>query len=106
MSLYRIYRPQTFEDVVGQEHVARTLRNALTAQPPRVAHAYLFTGPRGIGKTTNARLLAKCLNCERGPTPTPCNQCDGFDFTGVITCASSKNQPVMDLNQKSTRASK
>ena len=69
MSLYRIYRPQTFEDVVGQEHVARTLRNALTAQPPRVAHAYLFTGPRGIGKTTNARLLAKCLNCENGPTP-------------------------------------
>ena len=90
MSLYRIYRPQTFEDVVGQEHVARTLRNALTAQPPRVAHAYLFTGPRGIGKTTNARLLAKCLNCENGPTPTPCNQCD-------FCVRVSKNQPVMDL---------
>ncbi len=90
MSLYRIYRPQTFEDVVGQEHVARTLRNALTAQPPRVAHAYLFTGPRGIGKTTNARLLAKCLNCEQGPTPTPCNQCD-------FCVRVSKNQPVMDL---------
>ena len=92
MSLYRIYRPQTFEDVVGQEHVARTLRNALTAQPPRVAHAYLFTGPRGIGKTTNARLLAKCLNCERGPTPTPCNQCD-------FCVRVSKNQPVMDLTE-------
>ena len=90
MSLYRIYRPQTFEDVVGQEHVARTLRNALTAVPPRVAHAYLFTGPRGIGKTTNARLLAKCLNCENGPTPTPCNQCD-------FCVRVSKNQPVMDL---------
>ena len=90
MSLYRIYRPQTFEDVVGQEHVARTLRNALTAQPPRVSHAYLFTGPRGIGKTTNARLWAKCLNCERGPTPTPCNQCD-------FCTRVSKNQPVMDL---------
>ena len=90
MSLYRIYRPQTFEDVVGQEHVARTLRNALTADPPRVAHAYLFTGPRGIGKTTNARLLAKCLNCEQGPTPTPCNQCD-------FCVRVSKNQPVMDL---------
>ena len=90
MSLYRIYRPQTFEDVVGQEHVARTLRNALTAQPPRVAHAYLFTGPRGIGKTTNARLLAKCLNCENGPTPTPCNQCD-------FCVRVSQNQPVMDL---------
>ncbi len=90
MSLYRIYRPQTFEDVVGQEHVARTLRNALTADPPRVAHAYLFTGPRGIGKTTNARLLAKCLNCENGPTPTPCNKCD-------FCVRVSKNQPVMDL---------
>ena len=76
MSLYRKYRPQTFEDVVGQEHVAQTLRNALTAVPPRVAHAYLLCGPRGTGKTTNARLLAKCLNCEQGPTPTPCNKCD------------------------------
>jgi DNA polymerase-3 subunit gamma/tau len=90
MSLYRKYRPQTFEDVVGQEHVARTLRNALTAEPPRVAHAYLFTGPRGIGKTTNARLMAKCLNCETGPTPTPCNKCD---FCVRVT----NNQPVMDL---------
>ena len=90
MSLYRKYRPQTFEDVVGQEHVARTLRNALTAVPPRVAHAYLFTGPRGIGKTTNARLLAKCLNCETGPTPIPCNQCD---FCTRVT----ENQPTMDL---------
>ena len=90
MSLYRIYRPQTFEEVVGQEHVARTLRNALTAKPPRVAHAYLFTGPRGIGKTTNARLLAKCLNCEQGPTPTPCNQCD-------FCTRVAQNQPVMDL---------
>ncbi len=92
MSLYRKYRPQTFEDVVGQEHVARTLRNALTAVPPRVAHAYLFTGPRGIGKTTNARLLAKCLNCENGPTPTPCNQCD-------FCTRVANNQPVMDLTE-------
>jgi len=92
MSLYRKYRPQTFEDVVGQDHVARTLRNALTAVPPRVAHAYLFTGPRGIGKTTNARLLAKCLNCEHGPTPTPCNQCD-------FCTRVAQNQPVMDLTE-------
>jgi DNA polymerase-3 subunit gamma/tau len=90
MSLYRKYRPQTFEDVVGQEHVARTLRNALTASPPRVAHAYLFTGPRGIGKTTNARLLAKCLNCATGPTPRPCNQCD-------FCTRVANNQPVMDM---------
>ena len=92
MSLYRKYRPQTFEDVVGQEHVARTLRNALSARPPRVAHAYLFTGPRGIGKTTNARLLAKCLNCEQGPTPTPCNECD-------FCTRVARNQPVMDLTE-------
>ena len=92
MSLYRKYRPQTFEDVVGQEHVARTLRNALSAVPPRVAHAYLFTGPRGIGKTTNARLLAKCLNCEHGPTPTPCNACD-------FCTRVAQNQPVMDLTE-------
>ena len=75
---------------MGQEHVARTLRNALTANPPRVAHAYLFTGPRGIGKTTNARLMAKCLNCETGPTPIPCNKCD---FCTRVT----ENQPTMDL---------
>ena len=90
MSLYRKYRPQTFEDVVGQEHVAQTLRNALTAVPPRVAHAYLLCGPRGTGKTTNARLLAECLNCEQGPTPTPCNKCD---FCTRVT----NNETHMDL---------
>jgi DNA polymerase-3 subunit gamma/tau len=90
MSLYRKYRPQTFEDVVGQEHIAQTLRNALSAEPLRVAHAYLFCGPRGTGKTTSARLLAKCLNCEQGPTPTPCNQCD-------FCTRVRDNQAVMDL---------
>ncbi|MBC7171783.1 MAG: DNA polymerase III subunit gamma/tau, partial [Polyangiaceae bacterium] len=69
----RKYRPQTFEDLVGQEHVARTLGNAIASG--RVAHAFLFTGVRGVGKTTTARLLAKCLNCEKGPTATPCNEC-------------------------------
>src|ERR1700759_2066899 len=72
--LARKYRPQTFADLVGQEHVSRTLANAL--QSGRVAHAFLFTGARGVGKTTTARLLAKALNCEQGPTATPCNQCD------------------------------
>ncbi len=71
--LARKWRPQTFDEVVGQEHVTRTLRNALSSG--RVAHAFLFTGPRGVGKTTTARLLAKALNCERGPTPDPCNAC-------------------------------
>jgi DNA polymerase-3 subunit gamma/tau len=71
--LARKWRPQTFDEVVGQEHVTRTLRNALSSG--RVAHAFLFTGPRGVGKTTTARLLAKALNCEHGPTPDPCNAC-------------------------------
>ena len=71
--LARKWRPQTFAEVVGQEHVTRTLRNAITSG--RVAHAFLFTGPRGVGKTTTARLLAKALNCEHGPTPDPCNTC-------------------------------
>jgi DNA polymerase III subunit gamma/tau len=74
VSLYRKYRPQTFEDVVGQGHVIQTLVHAL--EEDRLHHAYLFTGPRGTGKTSTARLLAKAINCEQGPTPTPCNVCE------------------------------
>ena len=76
ISLYRKYRPNTFADVVGQEHVTNTLANAVAGG--EVAHAYLFCGPRGTGKTTNARLLAKALLCEHGPTAQPdgsCPQC-------------------------------
>lgn len=70
----RKYRPQTFDDLVGQEHVVRTLKNAV--EQNRLAHAYLFVGPRGIGKTSTARILAKALNCIHGPTITPCGECD------------------------------
>ena len=75
-ALYRKYRPQTFEDVVGQTHIERTLKNAI--EQDKVGHAYMFCGPRGTGKTTTARLLAKALLCEKGPTPAPdgtCEQC-------------------------------
>src|SRR5689334_5927640 len=72
--LARKYRPQTFDDLIGQAHVATTLTNAIKSQ--KIAHAYLFSGPRGVGKTTSARILAKALNCAKGPTPTPCNACD------------------------------
>src|ERR1700742_4040320 len=77
--LARKWRPMSFDDLIGQEHVSRTLGNAI--QSGRVAHAFLFTGVRGVGKTTSARILAKCLNClgadgkATGPTATPCQTC-------------------------------
>src|SRR5712692_5458014 len=107
LSLYRKYRSQSFEDLAGQEHVTRTLQNALRGG--RVAHAYLFSGPRGTGKTSAARLLARALNCERGPTPQPCGECvacreirDGISPTVVeIDAASSRGiDEVRDLRQR------
>ncbi|WP_420176979.1 DNA polymerase III subunit gamma and tau [Luteococcus sp. OSA5] len=73
LALYRRYRPETFAEVIGQEHVTDPLQRAL--QNNKVNHAYLFSGPRGCGKTTSARILARCLNCEKGPTPEPCGEC-------------------------------
>jgi DNA polymerase-3 subunit gamma/tau len=97
----RKWRPQTFEDVVGQSHVTRTLQNAISAG--RVAHAYLFTGPRGVGKTSTARILAKALNCEKGPTPTPCLQCPacleiaGPGSVDVMEIDGASNNSVEDI---------
>jgi len=73
LALYRAWRPQTFKDMVGQQHIVQTLQNAIREN--RLSHAYLFSGPRGTGKTSVARILAKAVNCEHGPAPEPCNQC-------------------------------
>lgn len=94
--LARKWRPLTFEEVAGQAHVTGTLANAIKAG--RVAHAYLFTGPRGVGKTTTARILARALNCEIGPTPTPCGKCDGCK-----SITSGANMDVLEIDGASNR---
>jgi len=92
----RKWRPQTFEDVVGQPHVTRTLQNAIRLE--RIAHAYLFTGARGVGKTSIARILAKSLNCEKGPTPTPCNEC-----SNCREIAQGNSVDVLEIDGASNR---
>src|SRR5690348_2580775 len=94
--LARRYRPQGFADLVGQEPVAQALTNAL--QSGRVAHAYLFTGARGVGKTSTARILAKALNCEKGPTATPCNACDA-----CRSIAAGEDVDVLEIDGASNR---
>jgi DNA polymerase-3 subunit gamma/tau len=99
----RKYRPQTFDDLVGQAHVSRTLKNAVAQN--RLAHAYLFVGPRGIGKTSTARILAKSLNCVKGPTVTPCGKCDNCreiaagNSLDVIEIDGASNNSVEDVRQ-------
>lgn len=87
--LARKWRPQTFDDLTGQEHVARILKNALASR--KVAHAYIFSGPRGVGKTTTARILAKALNCVNGPTPDPCGECP--------SCTEVKSGSSIDVSE-------
>jgi DNA polymerase III subunit gamma/tau len=99
----RKYRPQTFDDLVGQAHVSRTLKNAVANN--RLAHAYLFVGPRGIGKTSTARILAKSLNCINGPTVTPCGKCDNCreiaagNSLDVIEIDGASNRGIDDVRE-------
>jgi len=107
LTLYRKYRSQTFDEVLGQEHVIRTLRNAI--EQGRIAHAYLFCGTRGTGKTTTARLLAKALNCEQGPTSHPCNRCEmcrkiaegtAVDVVEIDAASNRGIEHMRDLREK------
>lgn len=104
----RRYRPQSFNQMVGQNHIAHALSNAITLK--RVGHAYLFTGARGVGKTSSARIFAKCLNCENGPTDTPCNECDicqavsvGEDID-VLEIDGASNRGIDEIRQLRSNA--
>ena len=92
----RKYRPQTFSELISQEHVKTTLENAITQR--RIAHGYIFSGQRGTGKTTVARIMARCLNCEKGPTPTPCGEC-----SSCREIAQGKSHDVIENDAASNR---
>src|ERR1043165_9636670 len=91
ISLARKWRPQRFEDVIGQRGVVDTLKNAITSG--RLAQSFIFSGPRGVGKTTTARLLAKALNCVNGPTPEPCGVCDA-----CVEIAEGRDMDVLEID--------
>lgn len=100
-ALYRLYRPQQFEDMVGQEHITKTLQNALVQE--KFSHAYLFNGPRGTGKTSAAKIIAKAINCEKAPTAEPCNECDACkgimdgSISDVIEIDAASNNGVDEI---------
>lgn len=106
-ALYRIWRPQTFADIVGQEHITRTLQNALREQ--RFSHAYLFNGPRGTGKTSAAKVMAKAVNCENGPAEEPCNTCAAcmgitegsvVDVMEIDAASNRRIEEIRDIRDK------
>jgi DNA polymerase III subunit gamma/tau len=103
LAMARKWRPRNFEDMVGQDHIARTIRNAIEGK--RISHAYLFTGTRGVGKTTSARILAKALNCKQGPTPAPCDACENCKAVNsgnsldVLEIDGASNNSVDDIRE-------
>lgn len=111
IALYRRYRPDTFDEVIGQDHVTEPLKAALRSN--RITHAYLFSGPRGCGKTTSARILARCLNCAEGPTDTPCGKCEscvelasgGTGSLDVVEIDAASHNGVDDARELRERAS-
>ncbi|MBW8886267.1 MAG: DNA polymerase III subunit gamma/tau [Fibrobacteres bacterium] len=103
LAMARKWRPKNFEDMVGQDHIAQTIRNAIEGK--RISHAYLFTGTRGVGKTTSARILAKALNCKNGPTPIPCDACKNCKAVNagssldVLEIDGASNNSVDDIRE-------